>query len=484
MSARPASNPGFLVGDRYRLDGVVHRSSTAIVHAATHRNGASVWLKLPTSPAHAAGIVREGTIANALGLAITVRDDGTGADGLPYLVLDPPESDSVAQLVVRASRGELVDEARAAAAGLRLLEALGTLHEHGLVLARLEPEDVLVLPNGDIGLFVLDGAKPRDPAAESREASAARDLLRALAGAIQHGALKTGLQAILASVGADVGALKDGWVVALQSAGVPSRPRMIARPSLADIPSVAPHDTPMAVSVPSGRSRAAAPPPSSPPPSPAPAPKESSIIGYLASHAPSVAPPPAPLPSAPVHSPLAQIPQMPRLVQATMERADARRVRSRMPVAAIAAGGAVSVLAVLLVFAVVRAPSETPAAVAALHASTSTPAAFELDDAPPATAAPAAKEAPPIGVAAARDAEAEAPIETPLATGRLRTSNAPAGRPISVDGVVVGVAPLDARVACGTRKLRVGAGASHNVRIPCGGERVIVYDQNGRFDVK
>src|SRR4051794_2723423 len=100
---------GALLDGRYRLDALVHRSATATIHVATHRNGSTAWLKLPVSPevarAHAELLALEASIANTIGSPLVVRDDGTTRDGIPYLVIDPPDAETLATLRARAKKG-------------------------------------------------------------------------------------------------------------------------------------------------------------------------------------------------------------------------------------------------------------------------------------------------------------------------------------------------------------------------------------------
>ncbi len=91
-----------LVGGRFRVDGIIHQSSTSVVYDTTHRNGVRAWIKVPLAREHIDGIRREGLLANAIGTALRVRDDGTGEDGLPYLVLEACNGESVALLLEKA----------------------------------------------------------------------------------------------------------------------------------------------------------------------------------------------------------------------------------------------------------------------------------------------------------------------------------------------------------------------------------------------
>ncbi|MCL2779175.1 MAG: hypothetical protein FWD73_14345 [Polyangiaceae bacterium] len=94
---RTCTEPSYVVDGRYRLGRLVHRSAAASVYEATHRNGASAWIKLAASPAHARLFDVEVALAKTHASALSVRDDGITEDGLPYLVIDSLVGQSLAQ---------------------------------------------------------------------------------------------------------------------------------------------------------------------------------------------------------------------------------------------------------------------------------------------------------------------------------------------------------------------------------------------------
>lgn len=94
--------------------------------------------------------------------------------------------------------------------------------------------------------------------------------------------------------------------------------------------------------------------------------------------------------------------------------------------------------------------------------------------APPARTPPARLAAPaspePPEAAASPDARAAPP---PPKEATLRVVR-PRGWRVWVDGALVGEAPLEAAIACGVRRLRVGsAGTPRDVEVPCGGKLVV-----------
>jgi hypothetical protein len=63
-------------------------------------------------------------------------------------------------------------------------------------------------------------------------------------------------------------------------------------------------------------------------------------------------------------------------------------------------------------------------------------------------------------------------------TGLLKTTYAPDGRRVFVDGRVVGQTPLAARVPCGRHTVRIGStGGTLTVDVPCGGERLVRFEE-------
>ncbi len=149
-----------LLDGRYRLDVLVRRSATTTIHVATHRNGSTAWLKLPLSAAHGELLALEARIANGIGSPLIVRDDGATPDGVPYLVLDPPDAQSIAEHRTRARAGERLALARVMTAGDALARVVASIHAMGHVTAGLADEDVLLFANGDVALLDLHALSP------------------------------------------------------------------------------------------------------------------------------------------------------------------------------------------------------------------------------------------------------------------------------------------------------------------------------------
>lgn len=495
-----------LLDGRYRLDALVRRSPATTIHVATHRNGSTAWLKLPLSAAHADLIALEARIANTIGSPLIVRDDGTTPDGVPYLVLDPPEAESVAALRTRGRAGTRLPLARVMTAGDALARVVASIHAMGYVTAGLEDEDVLVFANGDVALLDLHALVPATAVGMAGDVMHVRNVLSALVADVADtaaaGPARTVIDGALAAAYPDVAALQAAWRAASpEPIGMPMR---IRSGSLADIPSspaFPAHDTPFSVSVGSiGRAVSAATAANAGSAASgtsgsggAQRDPDGSMIGYLRSGGvPSVRPPVvAPRDRAQMYDPLSKLAEMPRLVQATSHAAtpEARSSKSRLLVGLAIAAPLLAVLSGGTYFTL-RAPRHAPAA-AALQAPADPVAPLA-----PLASAPVAKASPPAPMmvappepAAPAAPEPAAPA-TPSAddlelTSTLRSENAPPGRDVFLDGKVVGQTPLHVSVPCGRHALQMVAGApKQNVELPCGGERVVKYDAKGHWSLK
>jgi hypothetical protein len=476
---------GALLDGRYRLDGLVRRSTTTTIHVATHRNGSTAWLKLPVSAAHAGLLALEAGIANSTGSPLVVRDDGMTSDGIFYLVLDPPEAESVAALRARAKTGARRPLARIMTAGDALARVVGSIHAMGYVTAGLADEDVLVFANGDVALLDLHAMAP---ATAPGIAADVKHVLRVLSELVSDVADTTApaparalIDGALAAAYPDVPALQAAWrAAAPEPIALPSRVRS---GSLADIPSapnLAAHDTPQSMSLDDDTQRAS----------------DGSVIGYLRSGgAPSVRPAAVGPRERPVmYDPLSKAREMPRLVQAT-SRAPEPGARSPMSRALVGTLIGTSLMALIAGTVVLSASSgsSSPHGVSATALEAPVPPVSVLlaPAAPAPLDAPVAKASPP---AAAVVAAAPPPAPSTMAadpdeelqlTTLLRTENAPLDREVFVDGKPVGKTPLSVSVPCGSHTLQMMAGAPKQpVELPCGGKRVVRYDAKGRWSLR
>jgi hypothetical protein len=364
--------------------------------------------------------------------------------------------------------------------GDALARVAASLHALGYGLGGLEDEDVLVFANGDIALLDLHALSPATPQGIAADV---RSLLRVLSALVADvadtnipRATRASIEGALAASYPDVSALSAAWrAAAPEPIALPARMRM---GSLADVSETLPA---VPASWPTDAvARGAAPPAKDP---------DGSVIGFLRS-AEKLSNAPAPIVVGPreraaMYDPLSKVPEMPRLVQASL----------RPPVAAEAS--AASRRAVLIASAVAGPPLLAAIVVGVLFIASSGPAA-KIDPsaakkAPVPKAAitapvtPVVSVAPVASVVTAPEASASSasPDELQLETV-LRTDGAPPDRDVFIDGKVIGKTPLaETTVPCGRHTLQMVAGAPlASVELPCGGKRVVRYDAKGHWSLK
>jgi hypothetical protein len=471
-----------LLDGRYRLDALVRRSTTATIHVATHRNGSTAWLKMPVSRdlhATAEMFAREATVNNAIGSRLVVRDDGSTGDGIPYLVLDPPEAESVASLRAHARTRPGAPDARLPLAlvmtiGDALARVAASIHALGHALGGLEDEDVLVFANGDVALLDLHALSPLTPSSKGVDLGRVLRVLHALVSEVAETNVAPSTRAAigdaLAASYLDIPALQAAWRAASpEPIALPARLR---QGSLADVSSahlVAARASSASSAIgPATFSTAATLPQKDP---------DGSVIGFLRSG--SMPAPPVALAHQQLghrerpmmYDPLSKVVDMPRLVTAT----------SRHP----AIAGRAPARRSLLVAAVVVPPLLALAAVAVVVAGTEkkeTRSGTVTVTATATTTATAVATAAVVTTATVIDAAADEELQLETV---LRTDGAPADRDVFLDTKKIGKTPLDVRVPCGHHTLQMVAGAPlQSVELPCGGRRVVRYDAKGHWSLK
>lgn len=469
-----------LLDGRYRLDALVRRSATATIHVATHRNGSTAWLKMPVSrnvQATAEMFAREASVTNSIGSRLIVRDDGKTRDGVPYLVLDPPEAESVATLRSHArSAGPdaRLPLARVMTIGDALARVAASIHALGYGLGALEEEDILVFANGDVALLDLHALSPLTPSSVGADVGRVLRVLYALVSEVAETNVSAATRAAIGgALGAsypDVAALQASWRAAAPEPIAP--PARLRQGSLADASSAR---MAAASSPPAGStfSTAATLPQKDP---------DGSVIGFLRSG--SLPAPPEPAAFGPrerpmMYDPLSKVVDMPRLVQETSRHAaiEGRAPARRSLLIAAVLVPPLLALAAVAVALVATTGSETPGRTAEQRAATATDATATATD---ATATATATAAPTAAVIADAAVDEELQLET-----LLRTEGAPPDRDVFLDTKKIGKTPLELRVPCGHHTLQMVAGAPlQSVELPCGGTRVVRYDAKGHWSLK
>ena len=466
---------GTLLAQRFRLEGLVHRTATATIHLATHRNGSTAWIKLPFAKTHADQITREASVANTIASPLLVRDDGTTSDGIPYLILEPPDGESLKALRARTKAGARLPLARVMTLGDALARVVASVHALGYVTAGLADDDVLAFANGEVALLDLHALVPSTKEGIAGDVEHVVRALKALLDDVaEPGQGREAIAAVLASSPADVADLQLAWRT---SSPEPVVTPVRMRPgSFADVPSSGrfgsepqigrtAHATPLAMAIPLAEPQIAE----------APVDFDGSRIDYLRSGARS-APPPAGLREKVVlDDPLAKMRELPRLVQAASRTSEPEAKPGR---AGFVVGASLAALAAMAMIAAgVFVFERTPSASAS---------ALELKRPAPAAPAPAAAARDALPAPVATFEEPVTPAEDDLQmTSVLRSDGAPVAREVFLDGRPVGKTPLHVMVPCGEHTLQMVAGASkQTVDLPCGGEAVVRYDRQGRWSLR
>ncbi|MGO8992569.1 MAG: serine/threonine-protein kinase [Polyangiaceae bacterium] len=157
--ARAMARVGTVLKDKWRLDALLGIGGMAVVYSATHRNHKRVAIKmllpeLAGVPEARSRFVREGYAANTIEHpgALSVLDDDVAEEGLPFLVMELLEGETVEARWRR--NGERLDLAEVLGITAAVLDVLVVAHAKGVVHRDIKPENLFLLRTG--GLKVLD----------------------------------------------------------------------------------------------------------------------------------------------------------------------------------------------------------------------------------------------------------------------------------------------------------------------------------------
>jgi serine/threonine-protein kinase len=157
--ARATARVGLVLKDKWTLDALLGIGGMAAVYSATHRNHKRVAIKMLLPDL--AGIadvrdrfVREGYAANQINHpgVLSVLDDDVAEDGLPFLVMELLEGETVEARWRRG--GEKLEVAEVLAIAGSVLDVLVAANTKGVVHRDIKPENLFLLQGG--GLKVLD----------------------------------------------------------------------------------------------------------------------------------------------------------------------------------------------------------------------------------------------------------------------------------------------------------------------------------------
>jgi serine/threonine-protein kinase len=153
--------PGALIAGRFRLERLLGEGGMAAVWAAQHevtkRHVALKVLKGPAHPELIQRFIREARAANAVQHpnVVQVHDVFELEHGLPAMVMDLLEGESLGSLLERRGALSLAEVARLLAPVVAALEAI---HASGIVHRDLKPHNVFLakLPGGETRPMILD----------------------------------------------------------------------------------------------------------------------------------------------------------------------------------------------------------------------------------------------------------------------------------------------------------------------------------------
>jgi serine/threonine protein kinase len=148
---------GTTISGKWRLDRVLGLGACGVVYAATHQNGSRMAIKVLRSsaaqdPDFVARFIKEGHIGNLVGHPGAVRtlDDGLTSDGLPYLVMDLLDGET---LEARIARVGAIQASEALRIADELLDVLAMAHAHGVVHRDIKPANVFLTSSGPVKLL-------------------------------------------------------------------------------------------------------------------------------------------------------------------------------------------------------------------------------------------------------------------------------------------------------------------------------------------
>jgi serine/threonine protein kinase len=166
--------PGTIVEHRYIIRRFIAAGGVAQVYAATHRITArEVALKMPRTDGARDPLVHDRLIREGHAVArarhpgvVEIVDAGVHA-GAPYLVFELLEGRTLGGLLAARSR---LGWEEVAFVGLKIAEIVGHCHQKGVVHRDLKPDNIFVLPTGnlnvklfDFGIAQLRAAKDGEP---------------------------------------------------------------------------------------------------------------------------------------------------------------------------------------------------------------------------------------------------------------------------------------------------------------------------------
>jgi serine/threonine-protein kinase len=148
-SVRTVVDVGSVIADTYTIEGLIGRGGMGAVFLASHNRlpGKKVAIKVLHAELHDEELLvrfrREAQIASMLGHPniVGVHDFNVTPDGMPYLVLDYLEGETLAQ---QLQRGPLA-VAQVQAIVRQVGSALAAAHREGIVHRDLKPQNIFLV---------------------------------------------------------------------------------------------------------------------------------------------------------------------------------------------------------------------------------------------------------------------------------------------------------------------------------------------------
>jgi len=158
---------GSVVDGRWRLDALVAVGGCSAIYAASHLNGHRVAMKIfdieltenPTAVAH---FLREGRAANRIGHPgiVAVVDEGTTADGAPFLIMPLLEGETAQGRLTGSPEG--LPPVEALAIVEEVLDVLVAAHGRGIVHRDLKPDNIFLETSGRVRVLDFGIARVAD----------------------------------------------------------------------------------------------------------------------------------------------------------------------------------------------------------------------------------------------------------------------------------------------------------------------------------
>lgn len=159
---------GETLDGKWHIDRLIDVGGMAAVYQATHRNGKRVAIKMlhPFIATHhdiRERFLREGYVANQVDHpgAVSIIDDDLTPDGVPFLVMELLEGESLDAWMARAH--EVLPLGDVLAVADQVLDVLSAFHARNVVHRDIKPGNLFVTRSGVVKVLDFGLARLRDP---------------------------------------------------------------------------------------------------------------------------------------------------------------------------------------------------------------------------------------------------------------------------------------------------------------------------------